>query len=115
MTKSVAVCGTLAASPPYEAIWLVAYRISRAPSRTKSAASISLVVQNLVDGAIPAGECEPVDAENDQTEMAERRKCKQSPEIPLYQRQTRTVENADDCERNQKGATCRACAGNNPT
>ena len=52
----------------------------------------SLVVQDLVDGAIPPGECESVDSKSDEAEMTERSECQQPPEIALYQGEARAIE-----------------------
>ena len=66
------------------------------------------VIEDLVDGAVPAGKGEPIDAEDDEAEVAERGEGEQTPEVALHQGEASAVENADDGERDEHGSDVRA-------
>ena len=72
------------------------------------------VAEDLVDCARGAVQREPVDAQGDQAQVAQRGKGHQTPEVALDQSQACAVEDSDDGESDEVGRSGSACTGNRP-
>ena len=102
MTKRVARRGTRLARPPYACDLAGGVTNLKGAEEHEEGGVDEFVVQDLVGSASPASESESVDADCDETEVAEGGEGEESPVVALNECETCAVEDSNDAQRDEK-------------